>query len=123
MKRDLELIRTILFEAERIDPDRPFLDPAHFQGVRMTVLGEHFKLISDAGLAEAFYTEMGNGTIQPDGIARLLGPGHDLLDSIRNDTVWEKTKDKLASSVAGTSLDIVKAVATQFLRSQLGLDG
>lgn len=44
-------------------------------------------------------------------IVRMTNNGHDFLDSVRNDSVWENTLDKVQSSVGTASLELLKDVA------------
>lgn len=54
-------------------------------------------------------------------IKRLTADGCDYLDNIRNDTIWNKTKEAI-SNVGGTcALDIVKSIAGKIILSQAGI--
>ncbi len=57
-------------------------------------------------------------------IRGLTWQGHDFLDSIRDQSVWTKVQDK--ATVAGhnaatLTLDMVKALATSVIKSDLGI--
>jgi hypothetical protein len=53
------------------------------------------------------------------GLSTLTWPGHDLLDAIRNDTVWESTKTQVKKTVGSASLEVVKAVAEGITKTML----
>ena len=57
-------------------------------------------------------------------ITRLTWYGHEFLDAINNDTVWEKTKKSFASSGVSMTFELVKSVATDaassIVKSALG---
>lgn len=48
--------------------------------------------------------------------------GHDFLDAVRSDDVWDATKKKVAATVGTTSLVVMKEIATANAREKLGLD-
>ena len=57
-----------------------------------------------------------------DGIFRgITWEGHQFLDSIRSDTVWEKSKEKIKATVGSASLQIISALATSITTKLLGL--
>lgn len=54
-------------------------------------------------------------------IKRLTADGCDYLDNIRNDTIWNKTKEVI-SNIGGTcALDIVKSIAGKIILNQAGI--
>jgi hypothetical protein len=54
----------------------------------------------------------------------LTWEGHELLDAIKNDTVWNKTKDTFISKGLSMTFDLVKTmatkIATDYLKTTLG---
>lgn len=55
-----------------------------------------------------------------DGV-RLSWPGHEFLNAVRDDTVWVKTKEKIASTVGTASVSVLSQVAGAIARGLLGL--
>ena len=47
--------------------------------------------------------------------------GHDFLDAIRDQSVWDKTKNRIGQA-GGWTLDIVLAVAKEELKRRLGVE-
>jgi hypothetical protein len=45
---------------------------------------------------------------------RLTWGGHELLDAIRNDTIWNKTKESFLSKGLSMTFDLLKSVAISF---------
>lgn len=121
MKRDLELVRTILLEAEQIDPANPHLPASHFENVEPAVLGEHFRLMHEKDLIVAHWISVNSGVIHPQSISRVKNEGHDFLEAIRNDSVWKKTLNKIGGTTGAATLELTKAIALHFLREQLGI--
>lgn len=121
MKRDLDLYRQILFIAEGIDPAEPYLTGVKIEGVDDYVLGEHVRLMKEAGLITAQLVETPEGGAKVYALKRLLGPGHDFLDAVRSDTVWSRTKQRVSSTVGTATLEVVKAVAEAVTRGMIGI--
>lgn len=124
MKRDIDLIRTILLEVESQPIGQSNIDLDLKEYDELTI-GEHVRLLKEAGYIDATIIP----TLSPSGeeivagysISRLLNGGHDFLDAARNETVWNKTKDKLKSVGGSVPLEIVVNVASQVLNHMLGI--
>jgi hypothetical protein len=117
MKRDDDLIRDLLLKMEEAE-DFMFLSYSTL-GASIEERREqfHLKLLSDAG----YVLETGrNG-----GVFRLTNQGCDYLNTIRDGEIWDKTK-VVAKGVGGGTFDIIKDIATAFikaeLKARLGLD-
>lgn len=115
MKRDNDLIRGLLLEMEAADDFR--FDP--LDGVPDEEIDKrayHFKLLSDSGLV----TSVGKYSF------RLTNGAHDFIDAMRDDGIWQKTKDAVAQSGGNATLEIVRQIAVCFLKKQIkdrtGLD-
>ncbi|MGM0124714.1 hypothetical protein IGI37_002108 [Enterococcus sp. AZ194] len=54
-------------------------------------------------------------------INSITWEGHKFLDTIQSDTVWNKTKEKITSTVGTTSLQVMGVVATSVATKLLGL--
>lgn len=80
-------------------------------------------MLQGAGLIRVAYQAAyhGGGELWND--VTLTWHGHDFLDNIRNDTVWEKTKQQLAKVGGTASIEIISQVAASFVRKLLGLPG
>ncbi|MDP1503126.1 DUF2513 domain-containing protein [Bacillus velezensis] len=53
-------------------------------------------------------------------VSELTFEGHEFIESIRDDDVWNKTKNELGK-VGGATLPIIVELATSFLKTKLGL--
>lgn len=117
MKRDMELIREILLEAERIVvPGGQQFPTLTVEGWDHAVVYEHARLLTSAGFLIAAY-ELSNAIP----VRGITWEGYDLLDSIRDDSVWANVKKKIAEAGGSVPIDLLQPLATQFLRSKLGL--
>ena len=119
MKRNMDLIREILLNIEEQPPGEPIRTlnlPSEWSSGE--VIG-HLRLIEQAGLIDGNLKFRGDQAMMA--IHGLSNEGHDLIDSIRSETVWAETKERV-SKVGGTvALDVVKLVAGAVASKLLGL--
>lgn len=114
MRRDMDLIRTILLTVE----DHPLVVDASSYNPIWTPreLLYHAKLIDQAGLAEVAYIEDGSRIISAC-IGKLTWQGCDFIDTVRSETLWKNLKTKIATTLGSTSFNVLTQVA-----SRLALD-
>lgn len=110
MQRNDDLFRELMFEAEAatdwriLEAGARVLSPTPEQSQREY----HLLLLTDAG----FVTTVSSGTY------RLTNAGHEWLDTVRDETVWNKTKEA-AGKVGGASLGLLAAIATGYAKERL----
>lgn len=122
MKRDMDLVRSILLE---IEGGKEWFDTVSDESA--AALGKegsglsreeadrleyHLTLIEDAGLAE--FTKVGEGWLAD----RLTWQGHDFTDSIRDEEVWRRTKEG-ASAAKGFTFELLGALAKGYLKKKI----
>jgi hypothetical protein len=118
MKRDFDLIRSILLQVEAAPAGTYLQEVKRDDWIDGSTVAQHVALMAEYGLIEAKVASISQGRFA---IGKMTWEGHDFLDAARNDTVWNKTKEHLAKVGGSASLEIVKAVLLQITRSQLGL--
>lgn len=120
MKRDLDLVRQILFEIERHEHGWAPQALA-VEGYDQEQTGYHIYLMGQAGLLNvADSTHL--GSTSPQAIAMsITWAGHDFLDAAREPSLWEKAKQKVGGSFASMSFDLVKELLVALARAQLNL--
>lgn len=64
----------------------------------------------------------GDNFVMPLYLFDLSWNGHDFLKALGNDTVYQKTKSKVASVAGTVSFDVIKLVAIQISKGLLGLE-
>lgn len=69
----------------------------------------HVLLLVDAGLV----AEIDESTF------RLTAQGHGYLDAIRDEGIWNKTKQAVAETGGSATLDIIKSLAVGFLKTKI----
>ena len=98
MKRDMDLIRKILFDVEKAPGSlcsTNFLTEKHSP----EEIAYHFELLIDAGFAKGEITKTNVKTTCL--INSLTWQGQEFLDLCKKDTIWEKAK-KESMKVAGS---------------------
>lgn len=116
MKRDMELIRKILFKIEE-DYISTALFNLTIDGYEFNDVAYQCKLLYDAGLVDQYKAKYGNNTIYAFTVGGLTWDGHDFLDKIREDTIWNKTKETITKKGLPMILDVIKDVATGIVSS------
>jgi len=119
MERNWDTIREILTLFEEVTTEKGALRLSNFAGERADEISYHMELLIERGLV---YGQMSKtlGRGPHDFIAaRLTWEGHELLDVIRNNSVWQKTKKSFASKGLSMTFDLVKSVATEIAASIL----
>jgi len=110
MRRDWELIREILIKLEEIPEQEGKLMPGEINGYDAEIVSYHFKILYEAGLIEAEIVKALG--IKPFYYAKsLTWLGHELLDSIRKITVWNKIKERIRQRGLDLTFDVLKETA------------
>ena len=120
MQRDMELIRKILFCIEEKYVDT-WLDSnqVKIDGYDLKTVAYHCAILYDAGLVSDYKGQYGDNELYFFGVGRLTWEGHEFLDKIKNDTVWNKTKDTITKKGIPFVLDAVKEIATAITTSMI----
>lgn len=114
MKRDMDLIRTILLEVEK---------SSSLNGCRIEVPGHspeelyyNAQQARDAGLIEGRF--LPNST--EFHVLRLTYEGHEFLDAARTDTLWSKAKETVTKSTGTLTLEGLKIALAALVKHALG---
>lgn len=120
MTRENDLVRQILLQVEASRTDGPMHRREFDVDADAETLNEHLRMLAGAGFLELRVIEEAAmpTTIE---VLRLTWDGHEFLDTIRSDTVWEKTLQKVADTTGSTSLKVLQSLATAIAKSELGL--
>lgn len=120
MKRDLELLRSILLAVESSDKNKISIKSLNLPYNEKTI-SYHIELLLDVGYLEATEFPVLRQTYSDFIIKRITSFGHDYLDNVRDDNVWNKTKSKLGDSIKSASLDVITAVSSEVIKASLGI--
>jgi hypothetical protein len=119
MKRDTELVRTILLKIEEKDDTNGWLSADAFSEHSKELICYHYKILSQAGYIEVVdLSSKGGVDIQ---VKNLTWEGHEFLDASRNISVWQKAKKKFGSEFKTIPFQILKEVLIE-LNSQRSTD-
>lgn len=135
MKRDMDLVRSLLLEIEANQNinGRFVLSDAVLTNVEddRAKVQYHLRLLFDAGYIEGrdlLKDEMQRSGTDPTDflkehgapitVERMTWDGHEFLDSVRDNQVWQKTKGYL-SKVGGVGIDVLKDVAKAVVKDQI----
>jgi len=118
MKRDWELIRQILIKLEELPEQEGRLMPGEVEGYDWQVVSYHIKLLHEAGLIEASAVRALG--VEPLYYAKTLTwLGHEVLDSIRKASFWNKIKERIRQRGLDMTMDILKDVAREVAKEIL----
>lgn len=113
MKRDMDLIRALLLEAEKAPfGGAPISLPGHSQ----EEIYYHAQLAQDARLIEA-RLQRGPEAFH---IIRLTYEGHEFLEAARNEERWARAKETVIRSTGTLTLEAVKAALAALVKNALG---
>lgn len=123
MKRDWEIIRTILLRLEDAHLPNTVLNATEIIEHPEQEVAYNMRLLSQAGFIEAMIMEThdGSGAIGNAVAKHLTNTGHELLDTIRDDTIWSKVKDTFQSKGLEMTFDLVLAVGKATMMKALAL--
>ena len=106
MKRDINIIKQILFDAE--SDKYPFGTIVEFDDIPSHVCAYHVALMQDEGLVIAKLIESSDYPVAAAIIIRLTSAGHNFCDGLRHDTIWNKVKDQVIDYGLSVCVEWVK---------------
>lgn len=119
MKRDMDLVRSILLALEE-SPTPTVEGYLELPGVDQGPVTYHLHLLHDAGYVRAYEARDANteyGFLMQD--ASLTWRGHEFLDDIRDAEIWKKTKAG-AAKAGSWSVGLLGELARGYLRQKAG---
>jgi len=121
LERDLNLSREIMLLIENNNDDRNEPDfPSEWS---REVIVYHVKILEQAGYVKSKVFWADNKPIMIT--SSLTWEGHEFLDSIKNDNIWNKTKDGIKEKgleLGSVPLSVVKDFALMQMKSLFGVD-
>lgn len=115
----MDTVRAILLAVEERLP-APILENFQLEGYDPEVTDYHILKLQEAGYLKATfeYADPPSATV-----TALTYEGHQFLDTIRNNTVWQQLKKKAASEGGSIPLEVLKPLAVKYLKELVGLRG
>lgn len=116
MKRDMELVRKILL---RIEGSKPYerLEEMRVEGYSRSSVAYHCELLYQEGYIKELYCVKLDQMDSPTYfcVQDLTWEGQDFLETIREDTIWDKTKSTIKEKGLPMLIGTIKTVATAFV--------
>lgn len=121
MKRDMDVVRELLFRIEAIHLSAgtaTFLSviepPLTLPGENPDDIYHAMRLIVDAGFLDMTKTQGADSF----GVRGLSWRGHDFLDTIRDEEIWRQTKEG-AKKAGGFTVDLLADLAKGLIKTQI----
>jgi Hypothetical protein (DUF2513) len=117
LKRDMDLVRKILFAIR--DCAKPYgpQDMLGVEGYPEDLISYHVKILAQAGLIEA-YDASGMGLFQWYA-GSLTWAGHEFLEAVEDDTRWNTIKKFVIDRTGSLTFEALKIALTEGIKSQL----
>ena len=114
MKRDMELVRKLLFLAEADGKDDKLCEEYGQEKV-----AGHVAILLDAKLIDGVveYDQVGRPFASV--ILRLTWAGHEFLDNARNDTVWNKVTATIKNAAISASFEVLVEMLKAAVKSYI----
>lgn len=113
MKMDIDCIRSVLLELEELPLDvytpedlTKSINEHGIENVEYSIIK-----LEEAGYIRAGLTRTMSGDVEIFSISDITFEGHQFLEKIRDNRVWQKTKT-VASSVGSRAFDVIVQIAT-----------
>lgn len=115
MKRDMDLIRKQLLALES------GRDPLKIEGYSESALLYHVYLLDDAGFVHAAMARGGQGEVVAAHVMEITWAGQEFLQSIKDDTLWNKAKDKVLKPSASWTFAVLMEWLKQEIKAKVGI--
>lgn len=115
MKRDMELIRKILFYIEEnYKAGQKWICAINIEGYEEDVVMEHIILAYQNGFIQEIQDV---STLEGKSyfVGNLSNSGYDFLDKVRSDTVWNKTKKTIKENGLPMLTGTISTIANTFI--------
>ncbi|AMV19104.1 DUF2513 domain-containing protein [Planctomyces sp. SH-PL14] len=118
MKRDLAVVRGLLIEIEEIPSDGSFGYDQSKQGLSRPDFDEYVRLLEMEGFVHGVIGTLEYGSAQCEG---LTPRGHDYLDKVRSETIWNAVVEKAKASGVALTISAAYALAKVTIEEKLGI--
>lgn len=121
MVRNWVIIRAILLRLEAAATPNTTLNAKDFPEFSEQEVAYNMRLLNDAGYIKANILEStsGDGHIAAALARSLTNSGHELLDTIRNDTVWRKIQETFKTKGIEMTFDLVISAGKKIMENIL----
>lgn len=118
MRRDWDVMRKVMLKIEALPTEDSTLTSSDIEGIDAECAAYHMRLLIEAGMVS-------DGCRDAVGpvychASRLTWDGHELLDQIKRDTVWNKVKETARIKGVDLSFGVIRLAAETIIKSMLG---
>jgi hypothetical protein len=119
--RNWSIIRAILLSLEAASTPSTVVNANNLPPFDEQEVAYNMRLLRQGGFIKANILESnsGDGRINAALARSLTNSGHELLDTIRSDTVWEKVQEKFKASGVEMTFDLVIHTSRKIIESLL----
>ena len=115
MKRDMELLRKILFTIEeKYKPSAGYIWILKIDGYDMPTVAEHCDLLYQQGLVKTYKSNYAGNKIIDFAVGNITTKGYDYLELIRSDDIWGKTKNEIEEKKLPKTFEAIAKIAGIF---------
>lgn len=118
MKRDWDLVRKILLACEELGDTSSALEANGIEGSDAETVSYHMSLLIEAGLIKGHCSQGMNDPMRCFATS-LTWEGHEFLDKVRSNNVWNKVKAVAREKGISLSLDVIKIAAKAAIEQML----
>ncbi len=111
----MKLIRNILLEVEKYPAGKPVTEIS-FAGVDDATIVKHVEMLIKAGLLDGQTLKLA-GVPAAYHIDGLTWEGHDFADAVRDQSIWQKTKDNVLKPTASFTFSMIVEHAKAEIKS------
>lgn len=121
MKRNWEIVREILLRLEAVGSPNTYLNANAISEYPHQEVAYNMRLLSQAGYIKAKILESstGSGEIGSALAIHLTNAGHELLDTIRSESVWSKITETFKSKGVDMTFDLVISIGKKVMENLL----
>jgi hypothetical protein len=121
MKRDMDLVRSILLAVEK-QTSGCALESPEINGYSKEQIVYHIYIMVQGGLLEAQPTQTQASVIPMDfDFINLTWAGHEFIDNARNEGVWKKAKTIVGEKLETISVGVMIQLVSSLVKHQFGL--
>ena len=110
MKRDMDVVRSVLLQVESATETIQFAEREE---------AYHAGLLIDADLLNGEALRDGQGQVFCTAVMDMTMAGHEFLDSARSEEVWQEARESIAAKGLAATLDVLKTVLTGIIATRL----
>jgi hypothetical protein len=120
MKRDMDLVRKIVFALEE-HPSGFAPNPLKIDGYTDEQIGYHVHIMAQAGLIDALDGTTAESLSQEAFAQSLRWAGHEFAAAARSDTIWAKAKKQIKEKAGSVTIEVMTEYLKHLGKEALGI--